>query len=250
VETSAQAIEDRVEATHWWFRGRRALVARAIAGLGVAGDARVLDVGSGTGSNLRMLRDLGFRRVVGLDRSAAALRHCASKQLGGVQRADVCALPFRDASFDLVLATDVLEHVRDEARALAEIHRVLRPGGALVATVPAFMALWGRQDDVSHHLRRYRRDELVRGLAAGGFAVRRSFYFNYLLFAPIWLARRLIRWLRIEIASENELNPAWLDALLGGVFALDVRSAPLLRLPFGVSILATGHRPAAASGRA
>jgi SAM-dependent methyltransferase len=246
VETSALAIEDRVEATHWWFRGRRALVGRAIAGLGVGPGARVLDVGSGTGSNLRMLRDLGFRRVVGLDRSAAALRQCAAKRLGSVQRADVCALPFRDASFDLVLATDVLEHVRDEARAVAELHRVLRPGGALVATVPAFMGLWGRQDDVSHHLRRYRRAELVRGLAAGGFAVRRSFYFNYLLFAPIWLARRLMRWLRIEVASENELNPPWLDALLGGVFAFDVRSAPVLQPPFGVSILATGQRPAAA----
>jgi SAM-dependent methyltransferase len=245
VETSAQAIEDRVEATHWWFRGRRALVARAIAGLGITGEARVLDVGSGTGSNLRMLRDLGFRRVVGLDRSAPALRHCLGKQLGSVQRADVCALPFRDASFDLVLATDLLEHVRDESRAVAEMHRVLRPGGALVATVPAFMGLWGRQDDVSHHLRRYRRGDLVRGLAAGGFAVRRSFYFNYLLFAPIWLARRLMQWLRIEVASENQLNTPWLDALLGGVFALDVRSAPLLRPPFGVSILATGRRSAA-----
>ena len=160
METSAQAIEDRVEATHWWFRGRRALVARCIAGLGVPAEARVLDVGSGTGSNLRMLREIGFRRVVGLDLSEAALRCCHAKQLGSVQRADVCALPFRDASFDLVLATDVLEHVRDEARAVAELHRVLRPGGALVATVPAFMGLWGLQDEVSHHLRRYRRPEV------------------------------------------------------------------------------------------
>jgi SAM-dependent methyltransferase len=188
--------------------------------------------------------------VVGLDRSADALRFSRTKQLASVQRADVCALPFRDASFDLVLATDVLEHVRDEARALAEMHRVLRPGGALVATVPAFMALWGRQDEVSHHLRRYRRAELVRGLAAGGFAVRRSFYFNYLLFAPIFAARRLMRWLRIEVDSENEINTPWLDALLGGVFALDVRSAPLVRPPFGVSILAAGQRPGAAAGPA
>lgn len=246
LETSAQVVEGRVEATHWWFRGRRALVARCIASAGVPRDALVLDVGSGAGSNLRMLHELGFRRIVGLDRSAAALRFCRARQAADLQRADLTALPFRDASFDLALATDVLEHVHDEARAVSELLRVLRPGGALVATVPAFESLWGLQDDVSHHLRRYRRPEVVDRLTESGFVVRQSFYFNYLLFLPIWVARRLMRWLRVEVESENELNTPLLNALLGGVFALDVRSARWLRPPFGVSILALGQRPLAA----
>lgn len=243
METSAQDIEARVEATHWWFRGRRRLLAATLRELGVAPGARALDVGSGTGSNLRLLAELGFSGARGLDPSDTAIRWCREKGLGPVEKGDLCHLPFAGESFDVVLATDVLEHVHDEARAVAELSRVLRPGGLLLVTVPAFRSLWGLQDEVSHHLRRYRREELVTRLCDGGLEVVKSFYFNYLLFAPIWLARRLMDWLRIELESENQVNTPLLNSVLERIFALDVRSAPLLRPAFGASILATARRP-------
>jgi hypothetical protein len=96
---------------------------------------------------------------------------------------------------------------------------------------------------MSHHKRRYRRDELVVQLRTGGFVVARSFHFNFLLFFPIWIARRLIRWLDVEVASENEINTPWLNALLARIFAFDVWAAPRLRPRFGVSILAVAGCP-------
>ena len=244
METSAQAVEARVEADHWWFRGRRELLAAMIRELEIRPEARTLDVGSGTGANLRLLVELGFERVSGLDRSEEAIRYCGEKALPPVERGDLCDLPFAEADFDLVIATDVLEHVEDEARAVGELRRVLRPGGRLIVTVPAFQTLWGLQDRVSHHQRRYRRRELEARLREGGLEVGRSFYFNYLLFAPIWLARRVLRLLRIELASENEINTSLVNAVLARIFSWDVRSAPRLRPAFGVSILALARRPA------
>jgi SAM-dependent methyltransferase len=243
VERSTQAIEARVERDHWWFRGRRRLVTAVIEALGTPPTAQVLDVGCGTGANLRLLVELGFQDVIGLDRSEEAIRWCAEKGLPPVKRGDLCRLPFPEDHFDMILATDVLEHIDDEGAAVMELFRVLRPGGTLIASVPAFESLWGLQDQVSHHKRRYRREALSALLRAGGFHVARSFYFNFLLFAPIWLARQLIRWRKIQLASENEVNTRWLNAVLARIFALDVWLAPRLRPGFGVSILAVARRP-------
>ncbi len=244
MEETALAVEARVEADHWWFRGRRRLVQHMLRDLDVERGDRVLDVGTGTGAHLRLLAELGFSNVVGLDRSEASIRFCREKRLGVAPRGDLRALPFAASTFDLVLATDVLEHVAEEARAIGEIRRVLRPGGLALVTVPAFPALWGLQDEVSHHLRRYRRRELVAGLERGGLAVERCFHFNALLFGPIWLARRLLRLLRVRLASENEINTPWINAILAAVFAFDVDWAPRLRPAFGVSLLAVARRPA------
>jgi len=143
MEASVYAQEAMIEATHWWFVGRRKLFAAEIARAGVSNDARVLDIGTSTGTNLRMLRDLSYRQVAGLDSSQDAIRFCEEKGLGPVYRGDVCAMPFADESFDLVLATDIVEHVDDDIRAVQEIARVLAPGGTVLITVPAFKSLWG-----------------------------------------------------------------------------------------------------------
>src|SRR6185312_16718168 len=105
MESTAYAIEAEVEATHWWFVERRRLFGRMIARMGLPSDARILDIGTSTGTNLRMLRDLGFTNFEGLDQSEDAIRWCADKGLGKVTAGDVCKLPFADESFDLVLAT-------------------------------------------------------------------------------------------------------------------------------------------------
>lgn len=242
MDLRAYAAEAAVEKDHWWFVGRRLLFARLIKSWNVPAGARVLDAGTGTGANLRLLSALGFAEVTGLDASPEAIRHCAAKGLGPVELADICALPFADDSFDLVLATDIIEHVADDARALSELRRVLKPGGRLLLTVPAFPLLWGAQDEVSHHQRRYRLPALLARMRAAGLAPRHHFYFNYLLFFPILLVRRLMRGLRLRPASENQINTRWLNRLLTALFRLDVRSAPWLRPPFGVSALVAATR--------
>lgn len=246
MDAGTYAAEAELEATHWWFTGRRRLFAREIARLHLPGAARILDIGTSTGTNLRMLRDLGYRDVTGLDFSDEAIRYCREKGLGEVRKGDATALPFPDASFDLVLATDIIEHVDDDTRALEEIRRVTKPGGLALVTVPAFEALWGTQDDVSHHKRRYRKAQLDARIAAAGLQLRRGYHFNVLLFLPIWAARQAIRLAQLPVRNENRVNTPAINRLLTAVFELDCRLAPWLRSPFGVSILALAERPAIA----
>ncbi len=245
MEQAVYAIEAQVEADHWWFVGRRRLFANEIAKAAIPLQAKVLDIGSGTGSNLRLLRELGFRSIVGLDPSADAAHYCNMKGLGPVEQGDIRKIRFADASFDFILATDVLEHVEDDRQAVAELQRVLRPGGTILLTVPAFASLWGLQDDVSHHFRRYRLPALLGILRSAGFAPQRWYYFNYLLFVPIWAARRLMRLLRMKLESENQLNSGIVNAILSAVFHFDIATAPIIRPPFGVSafVLARKHGP-------
>ncbi|MBK7659403.1 MAG: class I SAM-dependent methyltransferase, partial [Betaproteobacteria bacterium] len=113
MEVATYEVESRVEQTHWWFVGRRRLFRAHIEALGLSPDAAVLDVGTSTGTNLRLLKDMGFTRYRGLDPSPDAVRWCAEKGLGAVDLGTVAAIPFPDATFDLVLATDIIEHVDD-----------------------------------------------------------------------------------------------------------------------------------------
>ncbi|QJR16497.1 class I SAM-dependent methyltransferase [Usitatibacter palustris] len=249
MDLATYAVEAEVERTHWWFAGRRKMLRRLITGLGIARDARILDIGTSTGTNLRMLKEMAFTRYEGLDMSDDAVRWCDSKGLGKVTRGDVCNIPFPDATFDLVLATDIIEHVDDDGRALAEIRRVLKPGASVIITVPAFQFLWGLQDDVAHHKRRYRGGQVDAVIAGAGLQRRASFYFNFILLAPIYAARQVIRLMRIPLRSENEVNGPFVNRLLNWIFGFDVAVAPWLHVPFGVSYLAVAVREPGAETR-
>lgn len=242
MDIATYAVEAEVERTHWWFAGRRKMLGRLISALGIGRDARILDIGTSTGTNLRMLKELGFTRYEGLDASDDAVRWCDSKGLGKVTKGDVCDMPFPDSSFDLVLATDIIEHVDDDRRALEEIRRVLKPGAPVIITVPAFSSLWGLQDVVAHHKRRYRGPQVEALIAGAGLRRESAFYFNFLLFAPIYAARKVLRLLRISLRSENELNTPFINTILTAIFAFDVWAAPRIRPPFGVSFLAVAAR--------
>jgi SAM-dependent methyltransferase len=242
METQTFAVEAQVEATHWWFVQRRNLFSAEIYRLGLSNQASILDIGTGTGANLRLLNDLGYSSIAGIDPNPEAIRFCAAKGLGAVTPGSACAIPFSDESFDFIMATDVIEHVDDDHLALREIARVLRPGGTLLLTVPTFQALWGRQDDVSHHKRRYRLNVVVDLIKETSLEVRRSYYFNYLLFVPIWFARRLMKLASIQPDSENEVNTPAINWILNMAFGLDVATAPYLRPPFGVSALVVARK--------
>lgn len=243
MQESIYAVDARQEQDHWWYVGRRKLFARLIATLGVASDEPVLDIGTSSGTNLRMLRDIGFSDVVGLDFSEQAIRFCAEKGLGAVQQGDITSMPFPDQTFSLVLATDIIEHVDDDALALKEVARVLRPGRSALITVPAFPVLWGFQDDVSGHKRRYRMKALLSRIRDAGLEPRQQFHFNYLLFGPIWLARQIMKVWRHSYRSESEVNTPFVNRILTSVFDLDISMAPRLAPPFGVSILVIAHKP-------
>src|SRR5205807_8846774 len=193
------SIMYEVEEKHWWFVGRRRIIAGFVEK--ICRDInklrpRILDVGCGTGANLQMLSEFG--EAEGVDVSVEALDFCRARDLTKVKQGAAESLPYEDASFDLVTGLDVVEHLDDDVAGLREMRRVLRPGGRALLFVPAFMFLWGVQDDISHHRRRYTIPELRERLSEAGLTVERATYANISFFLPILIGRLLMRVTRIR----------------------------------------------------
>ncbi len=239
------SIMHEVEGTHWWFVGRRhiirSFVQRAIADLALSErQPRILDVGCGTGANLEMLQEFGLAE--GVDVSEEALAFCRQRGLGGVRRGAAEALPYEEERFDLVTALDVIEHLDDDVGGLREMRRVLRGGGRMILFVPAFMFLWGVQDEVSRHRRRYTLPELEGKVRGAGFEVERASYANATLFGPILLGRMLMRATGVRPASENNINVPALNGALGRFLGAERFWLRHANLPFGVSAICVARR--------
>ena len=193
----------------------------------------ILDVGCGTGALLRELGDYG--NVQGLDFSPRAVSFCKERGLLNVEQGSATEIRYENKTFDLVLALDVLEHIKDDRKALSEINRVLKPGGIAIIFVPAFMFLWGVTDERSQHERRYTLRELKEKTRNAGFGVIRASYFNTFLFPPIALLRIFVRIVKIKIKSENELTNPSTDQMLYNIFNLERKLLRFVNFPFGVS---------------
>ena len=237
MESTTYEAENETEAQHWWFVGRRILFGRIINGIDLQTNASILDVGSSTGTNLRLLESLGHKNVKGLDPSSQSRDFCAEKGMAEVIIGDVLNIPFEEDSTDLVLATDILEHVDEDELAAKEIHRILKPGGYALLTVPAFQCLWGIQDDVSQHKRRYKKSRFCKIIKSAGFEIQKAFYFNYFLFIPIFLMRLILKLFKPSIRAETDINSPIINQVLLSIFTIDIMSAEFIRPPFGVSIL-------------
>ena len=199
---------------------------------------RVLDLGCGTGTMVIHLRRYGCTYGVDVDHEAAG--YCQERGIDTVVQATAGNLPYADGTFDLVTMLDVLEHIADDRGALLEVARVLRPGGLLAVAVPAYRFLWGAQDEVSEHLRRYTASESRDRVEAAGLRVKRLTYFNTLLFPPIALVRLARRLLPRPKTVQSDFNvpaPGPMNASLAAVFAWESALVGRANLPFGVSIL-------------
>ncbi|MFT7464154.1 MAG: ubiquinone/menaquinone biosynthesis C-methylase UbiE [Pseudohongiellaceae bacterium] len=235
-----------IEETHWWYRGRRALVRAALDRYAPPGQRlKTLDLACATGMSFRFLADRCDVR--GIDISEETIRLCAVRGIDRIVRGDALSLPFAEGSFDLVLALDAFEHFKDDVKAMGEVYRVLAPGGLLVVTVPAFMALWSPHDEAYHHFRRYRRAQLRGRLESVGFECQRMSYSSMVAFLPVWVMRRL-RSLSpaqsVEASSDFSVpmpKPAeWLaDMITQAEIAVEKR----VNLPFGVSLYGVLRKP-------
>jgi SAM-dependent methyltransferase len=233
-----EAVEDH----HWWFLGRRAVIAAVLAPL--APQIRlVLDAGCGSGGNLGVYT--GFGPVMGVDTEAGALEQSRRRGYRGVAVASLAALPFGDGVFDLVAATDVVEHVEDDRGALRELLRVTRPGGHLVLTVPAYQGLWSDSDVQLGHFRRYTRPQIVSRCRAAGATVARASYFNSTLLPAI----AAVRWVRQRRglpmgATELEQTGPAANRVLRLPLVAEARLIKAgVSLPAGVSIICLCQKP-------
>jgi SAM-dependent methyltransferase len=186
----------------------------------------------------------------GVDLDEEAIEYCHARGLDRVQRARAEHLPFADDSFDLVTALDVIEHTDDDLLVLREMARILRPNGHLLVAVPAYKALWGRQDEISAHRRRYVASQLRERLKAAGFAIKRLTYFNSVLFPAIASVRLIKRVLPPERDLKSDFTvpaPGPVNGLLAGIFGAERFALERFDLPFGVSLMALAAKPAKAS---
>lgn len=226
----------RIEESHWWYTGRRKILSSFVEDICrrvTDRRPRILDVGCGTGANLLMLSNYGDAE--GVDVSEDALAFCRERGLENVKLGSAERLPYDDGTFDLVTALDVVEHLDDDLAGLREMRRVLRPGGRVLLFVPTFMFLWGLQDDVSNHRRRYRMPELGRVLEQAGFEIERTTYANITFFMPILAMRKLMRLTGIKAESENNINVSALNGVLARMLAAESFVLRYTNIPFGVS---------------
>ena len=233
----------QTEARHWWFCGRRAIARSFIERLKLPPSARILEIGSGTGGNLEMLAEFGEVFAMELDDTA---RQIALEKTGG--RFPILSgrcpdnIPFAEQQFDLICLFDVLEHIDEDTETLAAACARLAPGGRILVTVPACAWLWSRHDVFLHHKRRYSANELRAKILAAGLQALSLSYFNSLLLPLAILARLKDRFSQGPV-SGTALPPAPLNALLYGIFAAERHLLSWLRLPLGVSLIATLKKP-------
>jgi len=245
-----------LEKTHWWFRGRRTVY------LGLLRDRlrdekprRVLDLGCGMGGFLSGLADLSEKdaRIVPSDISLESLAQCRERGFPDGVLSSGYTLPFADGSFDLVCMFDAIEHIPDDARVMREVARVLKPGGRVFVSVPAYQFLYANNDRVAQHQRRYTRGMLRRVFEQAGLTVERNSHTNVFLFPlilPLVLAIKV--WEKVKRAEEVDADhtnlswpiPGFVHSALHAVFAAELPFSRRFDWPAGHSIMALARKSA------
>ena len=238
------------EQDNWWFISRRRILMALLRKcLPVSHDLEILDAGCGTGINLDYLAEFG--RVSGADLSDDAIEFCRRRGHDTVQKLDLTDLSLESDRFDLVTVLDVIEHIDRDREAVRELVRVTRPGGHVLVTVPAFPELWSEHDEINHHKRRYRGEEVRELLTSSGCDIVKFTYMNSFLF-PIAYAVRTWQRLRRGIFGAPAHPPRTdfvdyhpvVNGLLTAIFTSETPLITRTGLPFGLSVLCLGRKRA------
>lgn len=234
-----------LERKNWWFRVRNQILMERVATLLKGKQSlKILNVGVATGSTSELLTQFG--EVVSIEYDADCCEFAKEKTGLNIVQGSILELPFEDGSYDLVCAFDVIEHVKDDGKAVSELKRVCKSDGWVVVSVPAFMFLWSHHDVINHHYRRYTMSMLQEVfLKEKNGQIAYKSYFNSILFLPI-AAFRLVseaipkKWIRKGTGADNHVFPqeSIVSKLLFQIFSME---KPLLKsgitFPFGVSAM-------------
>lgn len=228
---------EQLEQNYWWFLGRRKIILSVLQKYAGGGQKQILDWGCGPGANFPLLEKFGT--VLGVDSSEEAIAACHRKGISSVVLASHPSQLY-NRQFDFVTAFDVLEHIPNDAGFLREIKSLIKPGGRLLVTVPAYQFLWSAFDVAVQHQRRYTKSKLDTLLKANGFEPIFSSYFNFFL-TPAFIGYRGIKKLLGDkpstLNSSAPRFPASVNTLLAKILGFEAQLVPPLSLPFGTSII-------------
>ena len=233
--------------SHWWFRGRRRILKQILFKYLTKGDQLILEIGCGAGGNLKMLKTFG--RVVAWELDEMSAEHARRANDVPVYHGSLPDnLPDQHANYDVICMFDVLEHIKQDQQALKVVVALLKPGGTLVVSVPAYQWLYGAHDKTLHHFRRYSLKKLCENLNDAGLELQFSSHFNTLLLPVAIFCRLLERLLEsLNFNQQKSLGAGTsgglLNSMLYTIFIFEQRLLKMCRLPFGLSIVVVGIKP-------
>ncbi|NQX88405.1 MAG: class I SAM-dependent methyltransferase [Halioglobus sp.] len=224
----------RLQEEHWWFKARREILSEVLSGLRLPRDADILEIGCGTGGNLLMLSRFG--NVCGMEMHEESAGYAMKNSVADVRTGSLpYQVPF-SKKFDLICLLDVLEHIEEDESAVGALKDLLKPGGRVVITVPAYQWMFGRHDKMLHHFRRYSRKNLCALFSLHNFCIAKESYFNTFLF-PAAVVSRMMEYWNDGDRPKYAQPTAWINALCYRMFRFERLLLKELNLPFGCSLL-------------
>lgn len=229
------------EDSNWWFVARRDMILSLLKSLKISKDASILDLGCSGGSLIKFLETNGYHNVIGVDISDKAVRVCKSKGLKNVKAMDASNLKFKDNTFDLIIASDILEHIQYDVSALKRWNSILKKGGKAIVFVPAHKFLWSAHDEINMHYRRYSRKDLTLKFKNADFIVKRSSYWNISLFFPLYLVNNLKKLFNKKKDNLYRTNHL-INRLLIFLLKCENKSIKTINSPIGVSVFIVAEK--------
>ena len=237
MEAESLQTHARLEGYYWWFVGRRRVIEKILQKYFFGKYFQILDWGCGTGGNFALLSKFG--QVLGVDSSDEALRFSRERGFTNLVKAGTLEEFPDQRRFDLLTCFDVLEHISDDTGFLRDSRNLLKPGGHILITVPAYQFLWSELDMVASHVRRYTKPELIRKLQTVGFVSIKASYFISILFLPIITYRFLGKLTgRAKTPRFSYIEfPKPINWLYTKLVELEAWALGFFDLPFGTSII-------------
>lgn len=245
MEKAEYELMYRIENRYWWFVGRRWLAMRYLARHLRGTQLQGADIGCGTGGNIMATSRLGA--MTGSDIAPEAVEFCRERGIEAVLQEAPDRLPFADNRFDFLTVFDVLEHIENDQGMLSEFSRILKPGGLVIMTVPAYPSMWSVHDESLHHVRRYGQAELRNKIRDAGLEQVRLTHTNLFLLPFIipvrWLRDRLTR--KKGATSDFNLDlPGWLNLMFKAIYCSEWAVLRFVPLPAGLSLLCIARKKA------
>lgn len=229
-----------LEEKHWWHIAKRENVETLLLRYLDIKRPKILDIGCGTGKNIEAFSAIG--PTFGIDKSTEAIDYCKKRGIETVVLGSAEETPLLSNSFDVVTLLDVLEHT-DDRKTLKEIYRILKQGGLLVITVPAFPWLWSRWDEVLHHKRRYTKQSLIRTLSTYNFRILKISYMFSFLLLPTYVIRSIKSWVsRKNYSSDFRLNNPVVNLVFLALSKIESFFVKNWSVPFGTSLICIARK--------